>query len=298
MIWQIFNGVCMALADSVPGVSGGTVAYILGFYERFINALHHFFSGSPRDRRDAMSYLGKLGIGWVVGMVVSMLVLAQLFERNIYFLTSLFLGLTLAAFPFVVNEEKDVIKGHGRNFPFLILGLALVCGMIVFRDVSGDGGAVNFLALAPLQYVYIFISGALAISAMVLPGVSGSTVLLIMGVYLPTVNAINALAHLELGVLPGIITLAVGILCGAAIAVRFLRIALKHHRSKIVYFILGLLIGSLYAISVGPTTLGTGLEALGTDTFSILGFVLGVLILFGLERVKVANKKREALAEK
>ena len=63
MIWQIFHGFCMALADSVPGVSGGTVAYILGFYERFISALDDLFSGSMRERRDALLYLIKLGLG-------------------------------------------------------------------------------------------------------------------------------------------------------------------------------------------------------------------------------------------
>ena len=85
MIWQIFHGFCMALADSVPGVSGGTVAYILGFYERFISALDDLFSGSMRERRDALLYLIKLGLGWVIGMVASMLVLSKLFESNITF---------------------------------------------------------------------------------------------------------------------------------------------------------------------------------------------------------------------
>ena len=109
MIWQIFHGFCMALADSVPGVSGGTVAYILGFYERFISALDDLFSGSMRERRDALLYLIKLGLGWVIGMVASMLVLSKLFESNIYFLTSVFLGLTCAALPFVANEVTILI---------------------------------------------------------------------------------------------------------------------------------------------------------------------------------------------
>ena len=54
MIYNIFHGFCMAMADSVPGVSGGTVAYILGFYERFIDALHYLFSGSMRERKEAL----------------------------------------------------------------------------------------------------------------------------------------------------------------------------------------------------------------------------------------------------
>ena len=148
MIYNIFHGFCMAMADSVPGVSGGTVAYILGFYERFIDALHYLFSGSMRERKEALRYLLKLGVGWIIGMVSSVLVLAQLFESHIYFLTSLFLGLTLAALPFVYKEEKEVISGHGRNIVWLVIGLALVCGMVFFRDSATTSGAVDFMSLS------------------------------------------------------------------------------------------------------------------------------------------------------
>lgn len=297
MIWQIFHGFCMALADSVPGVSGGTVAYILGFYERFIGALNDLFSGSMRERRAALLYLAKLGIGWVVGMVASMLVLNQLFERNIYFLTSVFLGLTCAALPFVAAEEKDAIKGHGRNWPFFIVGLVLVCGMVVVRDVVSSSVAIHFNALSLFQYAHVFISGALAISAMVLPGVSGSTVLLITGVYIPTISAVSNVLHLKLEFLPGLLALVGGIICGAAISVRFLKKALAHHRSPMVFFILGLMAGSLYAIMMGPTTMNDGQAPLTLDTFSILAFLIGIGILIILERIKIIGQRREAEME-
>lgn len=294
MIYHIFHGFCMALADSVPGVSGGTVAYILGFYERFIDALHYLFNGSLRERKEGLRYLCKLGIGWVIGMVSSILVLSQLFETHSYFLTSLFLGLTLAALPFVIKEEKEVVVGHYNKLPFLVIGLVLVCGMVFSRESGAGMAALNFLSLNLGHYVYIFFSGALAISAMVLPGVSGSTVLLIMGVYLPTLNAVNNLAHLNFAVLPGMLALILGILCGAAVSVRFLRAALKRHRSAMVYLIIGLMIGSLYAIIMGPTTLGDGEAPLTLATFNPLAFVLGIVILFALEKIKAVGQRREA----
>ena len=297
MLYNIFHGFCMALADSVPGVSGGTVAYILGFYERFIDALHYLFNGSMRERKEGLRYLCKLGIGWVIGMVSSVLVLAQLFETHIYFLTSLFLVLTLTALPFVIKEERDVVVGHYSKLPFLFIGLVLVCGMVFFREGTGSGAVLNFLTLGLGQYIYIFISGALAISAMVLPGVSGSTVLLIMGVYMPAISALSRLARLDLAVLPGVLVLIAGILCGAAVAVRFLRKALKYHRSAMVYFILGLMLGSLYAIGMGPTTLAAGQAPLSLSSFSLLAFVIGIAILLGLEKIKAFGQKREAELE-
>lgn len=153
------------------------------------------------------------------------------------------------------------------------------------------------MSLSLGQGVYVFISGALAISAMVLPGVSGSTVLLIMGVYMPAISALNRLAHFELGVMPGVAVLIVGILCGAAVAVRFLREALKHHRSAVVYLILGLMLGSLYAIIMGPTTLAAGEPPLTLESFSPLAFVLGIAVLLGLEKIKALGQKREAELE-
>ena len=293
MIWQIFHGFCMALADSVPGVSGGTVAYILGFYERFIGAINDIFRGSMRERHDALHYLLKLGIGWIIGMSASMLVLSKLFENNVYILTSLFLGLTAAALPFVAREEWDEIRGRGRNWPFFVAGLVLVCGMVMMRGFTTSSVALHFNQLALLQYVYVFFSGALAISAMVLPGVSGSTVLLIMGTYIPTVNAVSAMFRLHMDVLPGLMVLVLGIVCGAMVSVKFLKNALKNHRSRVVYFIMGLMLGSLYAITMGPTTLEDGQAPLTLDTFSLLAFIGGILILLGLERIKVINQRTE-----
>ena len=110
MILTAFHGFCMALADSVPGVSGGTIAFILGFYERFLDALHGLFRGRGAERRAGLRYLLKLGLGWAVGMAACVLALSGLFEKNIYFMSSLFLGLTAASLPFVAAAERQALK--------------------------------------------------------------------------------------------------------------------------------------------------------------------------------------------
>lgn len=285
MILDFFHGFCMALADSVPGVSGGTVAFILGFYEAFLNAIHGLFGRDGTTRKNALFYLAKLGLGWVVGFGSSVLLLAQLFESHIYLLSSLFLGLTLASIPFVVKEEKEAIF-KTKSWPFALIGAVLVFGLTFFRNTSIISGAIDFAALAPFQYGYLFLSGALAITAMVLPGMSGSTLLLILGVYLPTVKAVHSFLHLDLSVVPGLAVLCFGILFGAAFSVRFIRSALQKHRSQTLWLILGLLLGSLVAIIMGPTTLSTPQAALSFQTFDPLGFLLGIGLLLGLEHMK------------
>ena len=294
MVLKLFQGFCMALADSVPGVSGGTVAFILGFYEPFLNAVHSLFGEKTAARRAALLYLLKLGIGWGAGLIGSILLLARLFESNIYFLSSLFFGLTLASVPCIVKAERRQILGKPGNCPFALLGLALVCGLTWFRAVSPSGGALDYAALGLLQYGYLFLSGALAISAMVLPGISGSSLLLIMGVYLPTVNAVHSLLHLNLSVLPGLCALALGVLTGAALSVHTLRAALRKQRSRMLWLILGLMLGSLVSIAAGPATLDTPRPPLGPDNFSVFGFLSGIAILLGLEGLKKLTQNRES----
>ena len=258
MILSAFHGFCMALADSVPGVSGGTIAFILGFYDRFLDALHGLFGKDACARKDAVRYLLKLGLGWLLGMGTCVLVLSQLFAAHIYFMSSLFLGLTLTSFPLVVRAEADALRGKEKDLPFAALGLALV-----------------------------------AITAMVLPGISGSTILLIAGVYLPAIQAVRSLFDLDLSVLPGLCALALGFAAGVGLSIRAIRAALKKYRSQTVWLILGLMAGSLYAIAMGPAGLDTPLPPVGVQNFSVPGFLLGVLILLGLDalRRKTAREK-------
>ena len=266
MLVKMFHGFCMALADSVPGVSGGTVAFILGFYEKFIDALHGLFGKDNGARKVAVLYLAKLGVGWCLGLCLSLVALNDLF--------------------FILR------KGG------LMLGVALVCGLSLVRGAASGGGVIDYWSLGVGELLYLFVAGALAIMAMVLPGISGSTLLLIFGVYAPTLYALRRLLALDLAVLPGLFALALGVLVGVGVSIRWIRAALRRNRAKMLYFILGLMAGSLYAIVMGPTTLSPPQQALHLETFHLGGFVLGVGILIGLERLKLLIARREARAEK
>ena len=174
MLVKMFHGFCMALADSVPGVSGGTVAFILGFYEKFIDALHGLFGKDNGARKVAVLYLAKLGVGWCLGLCLSVVALNDLFQTKTYFLSSLFLGLTAAAFPFILRTEWWALKGKGRYLPYTLLGVALVCGLSLVRGAASGGGVIDYWSLGVGELLYLFVAGALAIMAMVLPGISGS----------------------------------------------------------------------------------------------------------------------------
>ena len=111
----------MALADSVPGVSGGTVAFLLGFYDQFIDSIDDLITGNMEKKKTAFFFLIKLGIGWVTGMVLAILILANVFESHIYAISSLFIGFIIFAIPIVVREELDTLKGKYAYCPFVLV---------------------------------------------------------------------------------------------------------------------------------------------------------------------------------
>ena len=285
MILTAFHGFCMALADSVPGVSGGTIAFILGFYDRFLNSLHALFGKNRAARKAAAFYLLKLGAGWAAGMIACVLALSKLFEAHIYFMSSLFLGLTAASFPFVIRAEKKVLRGQERNVPFAVFGVLLVVLLTLLRGTAA-GMKVLFAGAPVWMLGYLFLSGAVAITAMVLPGISGSTILLIAGVYLPAVQAVKAFLSLDLSVLPGLCALGFGVIAGIGLSIHAIRAALKKYRSQTVWLILGLMAGSLYAIVMGPSGLDVPQPPVSLQSFDWLGFALGVFLLLALESMR------------
>lgn len=292
MLVNLFHGFCMALADSVPGVSGGTIAFILGFYDRFLNALHELFGRDREARLPALRYLVKLGAGWIIGMALAATALARVFDSGVYALSSAFLGLTAASLPFILKEERETLRGHAPSLPFALLGMALVIGLVALRGAN-MGGALNLSSLHAWQYLYLFQTGMLAIMAMVLPGISGSTLLLVFGAYMPVITALHELMRFNFAVLPGLIVFGCGVLCGIALSIHFIRKALQQFRPQMVWFITGLMLGSLYAIVMGPATLAEPQPPLSLSTFSIPGFLAGIAVLGGLELARHMLERRQ-----
>lgn len=286
-----FNGFCMALADSVPGVSGGTIAFILGFYDKFINSLNNLISGPNDKRKDAIKYLIKLGIGWLIGMASAALVLTSVFESHIYQISSLFIGFIIFAIPIIIKEEKENLKGKYAFLIFTLIGILIVAGITYFNPVSGAGINIDINNLNVGLGLYIFIVGMVAISAMVLPGISGSTLLLIFGVYMPIMNAIKEFLHMNFNYFPVLVIFGLGILSGILLVIKLIKIALEKYRSQTIYTILGLMIGSFYAIVMGPTTLSVPKDPMTFTSFSILFFVIGGVIIIGLQKVKSLLEK-------
>ena len=166
-----------------------------------------------------------------------------------------------------LSERKALLARPARHGWFLLLGVAIVVGLTLLRSGTGTLGSVSYTQLSLPQFGYLFLSGAVAITAMVLPGISGSSILLIAGVYLPTIQAVHRFLRLQFDVVPGLCALGLGVL--------------------------GLMLGSLYAIANGPASLDPPLPPMGAATFQVPAFLLGVVILLALEFLRKTMERRE-----
>lgn len=289
-----FHGFCMALADSVPGVSGGTVAFLLGFYDDFVTSLDRLISGTKDERIAALKYLIKLGIGWAIGFVVAVILLTKIFESRIYFISSLFIGFILFSVPAVIIEERECLKDTRKIF-FAVIGIIAVAAITYFSSFGGaemDLGSPDLLT-----YIYVFVCGAAAICAMILPGISGSTLLLIFGIYMPIITGIKDILHFDFRPLPVTIVFGLGVITGIVSIIKLIGAALKKHRAAMVYLIIGLMIGSLYAIAMGPTTLDVPKDPLSFANFSFIAFLAGGAVIVSMQAAMYISKKREISAE-
>ena len=167
MIKTVKTAICgffMALADSVPGVSGGTIALFAGEYDSFIGSFGSILGKDKVRRRQALLFLLRLGIGWLCGMGLSVTLLSGLFHSHIYEVSSLFLGLVAASIPLIAVEEKNTLKAFRLwHISLFLAGVGAVVGLSLLHI------SISTETLSIPSALYVLIGGALAISAMVRP---------------------------------------------------------------------------------------------------------------------------------
>ncbi|WP_147633447.1 DUF368 domain-containing protein [Turicibacter sanguinis] len=292
---NLIRGFFMALADSVPGVSGGTIAFILGFYDQFIGSLNTLISKNNKEEKlKALNFLIKIGIGWAIGLIGSVLFLASIFEEHIYNISSLFIGFIIFSIPLIIKAERETLRNKYINLIWTVTGILIVVAISVFNPIS-SGGGIN-ISLSNLNIgliIYVFLAGMIAISAMVLPGISGSTLLLIFGLYTTIIGAIKEVLTFNFSYVPILFIFGIGIITGILSTIKLIRHALENARPQMIYLILGLMIGSIYAVLMGPTTLETPQLPMSFETFNLLYFIIGGAVIIGLEQFSAALERKQ-----
>lgn len=285
MLKEGVSGFCMALADSVPGVSGGTIAFIMGFYDKFIGSIDNLIFGQMQKKKEAFRYLIRLGIGWILGMGIAAVLLSSLFESHIYVISSVFIGFIAGSIPVVIREETQFFRKTVKDFIFLGIGIFVVV-FITWLNTKTGISSVNLGNLSLPLALRLFFVGMIAISAMFLPGISGSTLLLVFGMYIPVINGVKNLLSMDFSCFPALVIFGCGVLTGTVTVVKIIQICLKRFRVQTMYTILGMMTGSFYAIIMGPATLENAQPALNLQNFNIIAAVIGLLLVLGMHMLK------------
>lgn len=276
-----FKGVFMGIADAMPGISGGTIALLVGIYEELVNTISrlNLHIISEFKIRDFNSFWKKINgnflITLILGISISLIsfvkVSASLLENYPLFVWSFFLGLIFATIYVIF---KLINKWYLTNFIILFFCIFFSVYISSFTvDVTNE-----------ISLLYIFMSGIIASSAMILPGISGSLVLVILGVY---TFMIKSLDNLELVV---IFTFIFGSLIGLLSFSKILKYLFKNYRDLTYTIMLGLVIGSIEKAWPWNKELAVEISNLNMF-FSISLVIFGLIIVLLVERLKKQNDK-------
>ena len=232
------KGFCMGASDVVPGVSGGTIALITGIYEDLIHAiksfdlpsLHLLLRFRIKDFLNRVSYqfLAAVGIGILVAVFSLAKILSWLLQNEPVLLWSFFFGLILGSIVIVGRRVDDWIMSRWAVFGVGALGAYFLVGLVPLST--------------PERAWFLFLSGAIAICAMILPGISGSFILVLMGKYEFVLQAVNDRDLMSLGIV------AAGACAGIVLFSRLLSWLLDRYHDLTVSLLAGLMLGSLRKI--------------------------------------------------
>jgi putative membrane protein len=249
---NFFKGMVIGISNLIPGVSGGTMALVMGIYERLVEAIGKFVT-SRKKRKGYFFFLLPVVLGAVsaillLARIFSFLLSSDLFAQPTYFF---FIGLILGSLPFLITVYPDMKAKPLRIFFFLIgLGLVILVVFITGKDNPVDSFKVNhtlfnIIKITDISIKYgmwLFFCGLLTSSAMVIPGVSGSAILLALGEYKNILNFLSELMVLQL------IIFGIGVVAGIIGCARLIDYLIKRFPSNTYYFIIGLVIASIFQI--------------------------------------------------
>lgn len=284
---NFFNGLAMGVVEIIPGISGGTIAIILGFYDNLIYSINNITKNFIRS----MIFIFPILLGIATGILVFSSIVS--FFITYYSLPTMlfFMGLLSGIIPSMYS--RTVENNNRYNLKDILL-IILPVLLLIFISNLTEPKVMNpdeFIDTINLNFmIYIFVSGILASAALVIPGTSGSFVLLLLGVYPLVTYSISSIrllliditnVELILNIVKVIVPLGIGMVIGILFMSKIIERLLKNYYRETYLIILGLLLGSVYALFKEPTMYQSGVS----KVFIFIGvvtFFLGGISSFSL----------------
>ena len=262
----LIKGFFMGVANIIPGVSGGTLAITLGIYERLLEAISHFF----KKFKENISFLIPIGIGAVLFIVLGSRIIEFSLENYPLPTILFFTGLILGGIPMLYKK----VQGHinGKNLIIFILTFAFVIGIMFLKS----GSNVNLKEVDFLGYFLLFFVGVIAAATMIIPGISGSFMLMVMGYYKPILNVINEFTSFE-NVMHNFFILlpfGLGVLVGVVGIAKILEYLFKKFEVPTYFGVLGFVLSSIIGIFVQTQITITFFQIVAGILLFAVGFVI------------------------
>lgn len=291
-ITDIIKGIFIGIANIIPGVSGGTIALSMGIYDKLIGAVSNFLKDWKKSVLTLLPILAGCGIG-LIGFTFA---IEYLLTEHTFITCMAFIGLILGGLPVLVCQMKGKLRERGGSIGVsgIISFLALFAFAVILPLMGSDQEVMKTLAATPGLMVTLFFLGIIASATMVIPGVSGSMVLMILGYYYGIIESIKtfleALKALNIPALTnGFLVLApfgVGVLLGIFLIAKLITFLFEKYGVQTYCAILGLILSSPFAIFYNTGLFGQ-LEQLNFKLIAsgiILAVVGGVVTYFLGER--------------
>lgn len=264
---NLWKGFAMGTTDLVPGVSGGTIALLLGIYDDFIRFISGIFS---KRFWESLKFLIPIGLGMVIAIGVLSKLINYLLSTHTIPTMFFFVGLIGGIIPYLLKTSKFKQTFNTLHYILLVLGIVIIVVITLLNN--GDKHAGETLTLNSGLVIKYFIAGMCASSAMLLPGISGSFMLLVFGVYGTVMFAISEFMSLNFAAIPILLTVGFGVICGFLFSSKLIQYLLSYYTFLTYALIIGFVVGSLYAVFPGLP--GTFIIWIISIITLILGFVI------------------------
>lgn len=270
----MIKGFVFGIANIIPGVSGGTLAMTMGIYEDMINSISHFL----KDIKKSFSFLLPIGIGAVISILLMSNVISSCLEKYPFPTTLFFIGLILGGVPLIFRKaKKEKIKPV--NIIFFLITFSLIA---IMAFMSEGSFSINLNNPPIYMYLILFLVGVIAAATMVIPGVSGSFVLMLIGFYEPIVKAISRLTKFDniLGNLLILIPFGIGVVVGIILVAKLIEFLFNKYEITTYYAILGFVFASFIGLfkSIVGVSITTSQLFIGVLLFlgaTVIGYKLG-----------------------
>lgn len=265
-LFLVLKGFFIGIANIIPGVSGGTLAITLGIYDRLISTISHIFT----NIKENIKFLLPIGIGAVIAILSTSKILSYALDNYLFPTILLFIGAILGGMPMLIKKvSKEKIDPVG------IVIFLLTFGLIIAITFLKSGSQVSFENMNIFNYFTLFIVGVIAAATMVVPGVSGSAVLMTLGYYEPIINIIKTITDFsKLGSnLAILIPFGIGVVVGILLIAKILEYLFKNFEVKTYYAIIGFVISSILSIIIQNFFMN------GVISISIIEVVIGIILL-------------------